>query len=279
MRSIVMATLLLCVLAPPAKAQAASPPAGSPPAARRAQAKKKAPTTGPCIETTRCKANNPSACTFDDRDDVIAYACASWRKHISCVNAIEKPPVALADDQIWLIRQYYLDRNANAGCYRRNPLLDGAFKTSIWQTSDHSGYYGLEHAIQVVPTVTLGIPFGITGDGNAEKAIHNGGTVTGIGVRYTPVSYVVGLDLFFGIMEADKTALDPVKFPSPRFVVMGGGFDVGAGIFGVSVVHARLRGDGLFGENRDHTWFMQVTIDLAAVTTMLAGAASSTKEQ
>lgn len=230
-----------------------------------------------------CKSANaecvakPDACDLRVLEQLEAYACGSWKKRVSCLDAIEKAPTPLSDRQIYVVRQYYLNQKGDAVCYHTSPLLDGAFRTSIWHTERKNGIGTFEQAIQVAPTVTLGIPFGINGDGNAAKAIGNGGTVAGLNIRYTPLSFLASVNAFIGTMDADATSLDPERFPNPRFVVIGGGVDTIAGILGFSVVNARLRGNGLFGENRDSTWFMQVTIDLAAVTTTVAGAASSGK--
>jgi len=225
-----------------------------------------------------CSSEKPEECQWSSDVELEAYACASWKQRVSCLDAIEKAPIPMSDSQTRIVRQYYLNQNGDADCYRTNPLLDGAFRTSVWHTDRNSGWLGFEHAIQVAPTVTLGIPFLIHGDGNAAKAIAKGGTVTGLNVRYTPLSYVASIDAFIGTMDADTASLDPERFPSPRFVVIGAGVDAVAGILGFSVVNARLRGDGLFGENRDSTWFTQITIDLAAVTTMVAGAATKGEE-
>lgn len=227
------------------------------------------PSKKTCAQTS-CGTLAGCAFTDPDDDDVECYAHHAWEAGWDCVTAVDKPPARLNAREKELVATYFKASDPGSVCAAPHPLVRGAFNASVIKGG--TGLWGNRIAVQILPTFTLGIPFGFDDKKSVAQALSDVTTIGGVVIRGTPASHWLSAHLMLGTTSVKSEKLDPIEFPNPRVVVFGAGVDGLGGMLGLTYVWAQLRHDGLFGKTDGSDSFFSVDIDLTAAGLALAGA-------
>lgn len=129
--------------------------------------------------------------------------------------------------------------------------------------------------VQVLPSLAVGIPFGISNpDGEASNALNGTTVIGGAAVRVSPIGFYASILGFVGTTSVGADAnLDAMKYKSPALLLYGAGFDVLGGFLSLTYVKASLKKNGLFSSTGDSITYAQFGIDFSTLAFTAAGAA------
>lgn len=225
----------------------------------------------PCAKSTRC--SSVTQCDFEEPNDVSAYACFAFKAKYTCEKALEEAPQRLDDADEDMIVAYFQKRDADDKSCVPSALQRGALRTALW-TGKKKG--AIQHAVQLLPSVAIGIPIvNLSEDSDASRALADVGPIAGVTARYSPVGFWVSAHAFLGTAGVDSKRLDATVYPSPKFLIVGGGLDTLSGVVSFSLLYASLHPNSLFeGEGKSSATYLQIAFDLTAIGVLAAGVAT-----
>jgi hypothetical protein len=202
-------------------------------------------------------------------DDVKCYALRAFQNGQSCVDAANKTPVRLTRHKKRLIADLYESADQSEACLFPAPIVRGAVDSSIWRSP--RGFFHQWWGLQVLPTFSVGIPFGLSDEDDIGKALGDVSAMGGIVLRLSPVSHWVSGRVAIGTTSVKTSSLDPMTYADPSIVMYGAGADLIGGLLGATVWRAELRRDGLTSKSMDSALFFSIQIDLTSAGLLLAG--------
>ena len=237
-----------------------------------ASAASAAPSTGDA-EDAKCKACTLENCPLITDADLRCWADKNYYAGRTCHQCISKASRQLKQAEKDLIVTLYKDNDPDAQCVEPSILVQGALRSSVLVTRGGRGLGGNEHAVQLMPTFSIGIPLPISEENDATKALNGSVTFGGIVLRYTPMSYWVSLNLLVGTAEPSSISkLDAEIYTSPKLLSYGYGISIMGNIVNVNLLWTDLRGDGLFSQKRATAQYINVGIDFSALAFVAVGA-------
>ena len=153
----------------------------------------------------------------------------------------------------------------DTSCDQPFVLLRGAMDTSIYATKGGKGLFGQEHALSVLPTFSVAIPVRLEARSPASDALAGGATVGGLAIRYTPVSYWVGIALGLGVTEPSAIKLDREVFKAPKMLTLGASVTVLGNLLNVGIFRAWLYTEGYMSTLGSSTTYLNIQFDLSAL--------------
>lgn len=224
-------------------------------------------------ETDFCHSKNCAsleACGLLTNADVKAYACLSWKASRTCREALTKSGKPLDEEDNATIRRFYYERSPSLDCWVPHPLQTGWIGAAILVGKGDGPY--VRHALQVLPTISIGTPVAFfNGENAAEHALRGIGTVGGATVRYSPVGFWASVHGFIGTSTVSAEKLDPAVYKNPALLLYGVGLDVLGGALGISLMAAGLKPDGLNSRQESTACYLQFSVDLTALGLTAAG--------
>ena len=161
----------------------------------------------------------------------------------------------------------------DTSCNQPFVLLRGAMDASIYATKGAKGLFGQEHALSILPTFSVAIPVRLEARSPASDALAGGATVGGLAIRYTPVSYWVGVSFALGVTEPSADRLDRERFKSPKLLALGGSLTVLGNLLSVGIFRAWLYTEGYMSTLGSSTTYLNIQFDLSALGFAAIGAA------
>jgi hypothetical protein len=205
-------------------------------------------------------------------NDFQSYVMQSFNSGRTCLDAISKFPGPLEDRAKEAIVRYYRGRIADSQCEDPPFFAKGALKVSVWQTTGHKGLWGYEQAVQILPSVSLGFPINPNSSTDVGKYLGNTSVVSGLLLRYTPLSYMVAGHAIIASANGSSQELDPSKYKNPTLRLYGVGVSALGNLVGVNIYYVQLGVDGLRSASGDKGWAGDTFIDLGALAIGASGA-------
>ncbi len=87
----------------------------------------------------------------------------------------------------------------------------------------------------------------------------------GLAIRYTPVSYWVGVSFALGVTEPSADRLDRERFKSPKLLALGGSLTVLGNLLSVGIFRAWLYTEGYMSTLGSSTTYLNIQFDLSAL--------------
>jgi len=214
-------------------------------------------------QTTNC--TDLSHCVISNAWDSQAYACQSWKAGKKCVDALSSDAPRLDDNDKLRLRNFYRHVDASADCHEMGPWEKAWTSTAVYVSKGYPGPgWTWRHGLKILPTVSLGVPVSRAGNDDTRKALRGLSALGGLTVRYSPVAFVVSLHAFGGTSTVSTEDLNPEIYKAPALLVGGFGIDFADGLFGVSILWANLRRNGLSDDPGGTARSLQLSIDLTS---------------
>lgn len=227
-------------------------------------------------------ATKPPCSKIETRADADRFAAVMHSRRTRCAQALDAMKKVLDSKmtRIALKEYYFYVDNNDTSCAPPLSILEGPLNASLYRSDPElvwGGTLRIQHAIQFLPSFSIGIPFALTGPTNeARQVLNAAGAGAGLYVRYSPIALLISIHGFIGTVAINGASLDETVFPSPAMMLEGIGIDFLNGAVGLSYVWGQLRDKGLFGQEKSTTQFFQVSIDLTGIVISVAGGLHST---
>jgi len=220
-----------------------------------------------------CEACLFENCPLNTDENIKCWAKRHYYAGLPCYQAINKAARQLSDDEVQLIVAVFASKTAKAQCEEPSVLIRGALMSSLLVSKGGSGIGSYEHALQLMPSFSLGIPIPISDENDATRALDGSVTFGGIVIRYTPASYWVAVNLLIGTAEPASTSrLDSAVYTSPKLISYGFGLSALGNLLNVNLLWTDLRKNGFFSQRTATAQYVNIGIDLSALGFVAAGA-------
>jgi hypothetical protein len=220
-----------------------------------------------------CEECTLESCPLSTEDDIKCWADRNFFAGRTCYQALKKASRQLTYSEKQLIIDIFKKKDPDAQCEEPNILVQGALLSSLVVSKGGKGLGGSEHALQLMPSFSLGIPIPIGNENDASKALNGSVTFGGLVIRYTPASYWIAFNVLLGTAEPGSTSkLDPEIYVSPKLLSYGFGVSGLGNIVNVNLLWSDLRKEGFFSKRTATAQYVNIGIDLSAVGFFAVGA-------